>query len=210
MPTTESNSTLHPATEHGTTTHVPSPVQTEPGILVHPAADRQMAVEHWLACAHWDGPEEAHREWQEHGAALLSLGTLFSAVRIPGFMVTALAHGWTDPAEVDPWLARTLEGGPVISDWRFRRYYALVPASMPATWKAQFDAWGVDDVDVLGRDTYLGVPSPAATEYNPRRYDGYWAVPMASAAELCAPLVVARFIAAGVHRVRELGEATCD
>lgn len=185
---------------------IPAPVQAGAGVLVHPSADRQLAVEHWLACAHRAGPEEALREWQEQGAALLQLGVLFSAVRIPGSMVTALAHGWTDPAEVDPWLARTLEGGPVISDWRFNRYYALVPASMPATWKAQIDSWGVDCVAVLGRDTSMALPSPAATEYDPNLYDGYWAVPMASPAELCEPLVVARFIAAGVGRLRELGE----
>ncbi|WP_063725457.1 hypothetical protein [Streptomyces sp. Tu 6176] len=29
----------------------------------------------------------------------------------------------------------------------------------------------------------------------------YWSVPMASPAELCAPLTVARLIAAGVHRM---------
>lgn len=31
--------------------NVPSPVQTEPGVLVLPVADQQLAVAHWLACA---------------------------------------------------------------------------------------------------------------------------------------------------------------
>lgn len=183
------------------------PVDAGPGILVHPSADRQLAVEHWLACAH-PNPRQARREWGESGSALLPLGILFSAVRIPGPMVTALTHGWTDPAKVDRWLAHTLESGPVICDWRFNRYYALVPASMPTTWKQQFDDWHVDDVDCLGRDTYLAVPGVTATEYDPQRYDGYWAVPMASPAQLCEPLVVARMVAAGIHRLADLEETT--
>lgn len=139
---------------------------------------------------------------------MLQLGTLFSAVRIPGSLITALAPGCTTPGEIDQWLAEVLNGGPVIADRRFHRYYALVPTSMPATWKQQFDDWRVDNVDCLGQDTYLGVPSVTATEYDPQNCDGYWAVPMASPAQLCEPLVVARMVAAGVHRLTDLEEVT--
>lgn len=180
------------------------PVEPGPGIRIHLGSDRQLAVEHWLMAAH-PHPGDVREEWEDHQVALLPLGGLFSAVRIPGDLVTALAHGRSEPSEVDPWLARQLEGGPVICDRRAtRRYYVLVPAGMSRSWRPQITTWGVEDVDVLGRDSYLGVPRPGA---GPER-DTYWAVPMASAGELCTPLLVARLVAAGRHRLTELDRTT--
>ncbi|MYR60232.1 hypothetical protein GTY54_29705 [Streptomyces sp. SID625] len=175
------------------------PVEAAPGVLVHPAADRRLAAEHWLLSTRPD-VRQARLEWAEHGAALLPLGTLFSAVRIPAVLVQALA-GSSTLAEIDAFLAEALHGDPVICDPRWGTYYALVPASVPATWRGAVDDWRSQDVECLGRGTYLGVPSLSATSCRGVGAGSYWSVPMASPAELCAPLTVGRLIAAGVHRM---------
>ncbi|MFD5754583.1 hypothetical protein ACFWIZ_04805 [Streptomyces sp. NPDC127044] len=178
------------------------PVEPEPGMLVHTRADRQLAAEHWLLSTH-PAPSNARAEWDKHGVALLPLGTLFSAVRIPGRLLLALV-GSEELRAVDVFLGQVLDGGPVICDPHGHRYYALVPASMPATWHQAAEEWRAAlDVDVLGRGTYLGVPRMDALEVSPQGCVSYWAVPMASAATLCAPLAVARLIAAGQHRISE-------
>lgn len=174
------------------------PVETAPGVLVHPAADRRLATAHWLLStlpAH--GRNRARTEWAEMGVAMLPLGTLFSAVRIPGRLVRALTGPLT-LTETDAVLADALRGGPVICDPHRPSYYALVPASMPRTWKDAATEWDEVDVVVLGRDTVLGVPRLDATEPNPA-LSSYWSVPMDSPGELCAGLAVARLIAAGRH-----------
>ncbi|MET9142465.1 hypothetical protein [Streptomyces sp. NPDC004042] len=175
------------------------PVEAAPGVLVHPAADRRRATEHWLLSTRPD-VQQARLEWREHGAALLPLGTLFSAVRIPATLVQTLA-GTTVLPEIDAYLAEALHGDPVICDPRWGTYYALVPASMPATWRGTVDDWRSQDVECLGRGTYLGVPPLSATSFRGVGAGSYWSVPMASPAELCAPLTVARLIAAGAHRM---------
>lgn len=178
-----------------------SPVQTEPGVLVHPGADRQLATEHWLLSTLTDRKRAAARmEWKERGATLLPMGTLMSAVRIPARLVLAATGGAFPSGEVDQILGTVLEGGPVICDPGNTRYYALVPASVPRTWTDALDDWRPLDVDCLGRGSGLVVP-----RLNLTRYQGhsslYWSVPMSSAAALCAPLRVARLIAAGVHEL---------
>lgn len=182
------------------------PVETDPEALVHTTADRRLATEHWLlsTCAP-AGRDRARTEWQTHGVALLPLGTLFSAVRLPGALVQALAAS-RDPEDIDPFLEEALKDGPVICDPQGSRYYALVPASVPRTWRKAVDDWRAHDVDCLGRESYLGVPRVDAVEYQP--YGSYWAVPMSSAALLCGPLDVARLIAAGVHRLAELEQTS--
>ncbi|MGW4023815.1 hypothetical protein [Streptomyces sp. NPDC005009] len=165
---------------------------------MHLAADRRLAVEHWLLSAH-SCPSRAREEWQEHGIALLPLGTLFSAVRIPGRLVSAAAET-ADPQETDAFLDEVLDGGPVICDAYGLRYYALVPSSVPVTWRAAAEDWRAQDVDCLGRGTYLGVPRLDVVDQPAYGSGSYWAVPMPSAAALCAPLSVARLIAAGAHR----------
>ncbi|AMW11597.1 hypothetical protein A4E84_20125 [Streptomyces qaidamensis] len=173
------------------------PVHAAPGVLVHPAADRRLATEHWLLStlpAH--GRARARLEWEQHDVAMLPLGTLFSAVRIPGRLVVALTAS-TEAAQLDAFLGEALDGGPVICDPHHERYYAVVPASMPTTWHVAVDEWRTSDVDCLGRGSYLGVPRPDVAGA-PRRTT-YWSVPMDSAAALCRPLAVARLIAAGRH-----------
>ncbi|MGI3198458.1 hypothetical protein ACRJ4B_15875 [Streptomyces sp. GTA36] len=177
------------------------PVRTDEGVLVHPAADRRLAMEHWLLSTRPD-PRQARLEWAEHGAALLPLGTLFSAVRIPAALVQALV-GSTERETLDAFLGEALDG-PVIADPRFETYHALVPASVPVTWRGAADDWRTQDVEVLGRGTYLGVPRLASNRFRSYEAGLYWAVPMSSPAMLCAPLTVARLIAAGAHRLAEL------
>nr|WP_205615194.1 hypothetical protein [Streptomyces harenosi] len=174
------------------------PVRTEQGALVHTAEDRRPAAGHWLLSAH-PRPGYARAEWQANGVVLLPLGTLFSAVRIPGRLVQAVAAG-TEPEVIDAVLREVLDGGPVICDPHRPRYYALVPASMPRTWRRAADDWRVADVDCLGLGTYLGVPRLDAVE-PAAGTASYWSVPMRSAGVLCAPLKVARLIAAGVHQL---------
>lgn len=182
------------------------PVDAGPGVLVPVTADRHLATEHWLLTT-LDGPYRnlARLEWQEHGVALLPLGTLFSAVRLPGRLVEAAA-GDQATADVDAYLAGSLDGGPVIHDPYGQRYYALVPPTVPVTWKKEVDDWRTVDVDCLGRGTYLGVPRVTATRGAQVRAS-YWSVPIGSAALLCAPLTVARLIAGGRHRMSQEPEA---
>nr|WP_205615262.1 hypothetical protein [Streptomyces harenosi] len=175
------------------------PVRTEQGALVHTDADRRPAAERWLLSAH-PQPGQARTEWQTDHVVLLPLGTLFSAVRIPGRLVQAVAAS-TSPEEIDAVLDEVLDRGPVICDPRGPRYYALVPASVPRTWDQAADDWQVADVDCLGRGTYLGVPRLDAVQ--PSGTATYWSVPMPSAGVLCSPLKVARLIAAGVHHLSE-------
>lgn len=172
------------------------PVEPESGVLVHSSADRRLAAEHWLlstlpAPSH----ERARTEWQEHGVAMLPLGTLFSAVRIPGSLVrTALCAPRLAAGDIDALLAEVLEGGPVVCDPQQNRYYALVPASMPRNWHKAADEWRPMGVGCLGRDTMLGVPPLQRVE--PQPLSSYWSVLMSSAGVLCNPLHVARLIAA--------------
>ena len=182
------------------TTQALSPVETEPRVLVHPMADRRLASEHWLlATLPASHRSRARQEWLQHEVTLLPLGSLFSAVRIPGALVAALARS-TEPERLDEFLRETLDGGPVICDPHFLRYYALVPASMPRTWHQALDDWRTQDVDCLGRGSYLGVPRPDAVEWARPRAT-YWSVPMDSPAALCAPMDVARLIATGWRHV---------
>ncbi|AJP02444.1 hypothetical protein TU94_14115 [Streptomyces cyaneogriseus subsp. noncyanogenus] len=176
------------------------PVKTEQGAFVHTDADRRLAAEHWLLSAH-PQPGYARVQWQTDDVVLLPLGTLFSAVRIPGRLVQAVAAS-TKPEEIDAILNEVLDRGPVICDLRGPRYYALVPASVPRTWHQAANDWRVADVDCLGRGAYLGVPRLDAAQPTSGTTT-YWSVPMPVAGVLCSPLKVARLIAAGAHRLFE-------
>ncbi|MGW4106098.1 hypothetical protein [Streptomyces sp. NPDC004976] len=173
------------------------PVEAGPGVLVHPSADRRLAVEHWLAAAH-RRPSQARHEWRTTGMTLLPLGTLFSAVRLPARVVYAVLGRRFPSRDLDVLLDGVFEGGPVICDPAGHRYYALVPARMPVTWHEAADDWREDDVECLGHGAYLGIPAPSRTECIPGMAS-YWSVPMSSAGQLCAPLNVARLIAAARH-----------
>ncbi|MFF5518809.1 hypothetical protein [Streptomyces coeruleorubidus] len=173
-------------------------IRAEPGVFIHSTADRRLATEHWLlATLPTPLRDRARREWQRHRVAMLPLGGLFSAVRIPECLLVALSPS-AEAGCLDDFLVEALGGGPVICDPRFSRYYALVPASMPATLHQMAEEWRALDVDCLGHGSYLGVPRPDAV--NPEHaLASYWSVPMDSAAVLCTPLAVARLIAAGRH-----------
>ncbi|GAA2317598.1 hypothetical protein GCM10010234_74660 [Streptomyces hawaiiensis] len=174
------------------------PIEAAPGVLIHPIADRRLASEHWLlATLPAPSRDRARLEWDQHQVTLLPLGTQFSAVRIPGHLLVALT-GITEAPKLDQFLRETLDGGPVICDPHFRRYYALVPASMPRTWHQAFDDWRAMDVDCLGRGSYLGVPRVDAVQWTRPRAT-YWSAPLDSPSMLCSPVEVARLIAAGRH-----------
>lgn len=164
-------------------------------------ADRRSAAEQWLLSGH-PFPEQARKEWQEQRITLVPLGVRFSAVRIPGRLVHAVAAA-TEAQEVDAFLDEALAGGPVICDPHGLRYYALVPGGMPSTWGAAADDWRAQHVDCLGRGTYLGVPRPDIVESAGHTNPSYWSVPVPPTATFCPPLSVARLIAAGARRMAE-------
>ncbi|GGK63639.1 hypothetical protein [Streptomyces flaveus] len=173
-----------------------TPVEPEPGVLVHTRADRELAIVHWLLAAA-GRHTEARMQWAEHGIALLRCGTLFSAIRIPEVIVHAAA-GTEEADKVDAYLAEALLQGPVIRDPRQGRYYALVPASTAARWRAP-------DTDCLGRGWHLGVPRPGVNRDAPDVWCPYWSVPMPSPGELCSAGAVAQLVATG--RYRQASEA---
>lgn len=180
--------------------------EADTDVQVCTTAERRLAAEHWLLSTLPEaGRERARVEWQAYGVALLPCGTLFAAVRLPGPLVHAVAAS-TTPADVDAVLDEALQGGPVICDQYRQRYYVLVPASVSRTWRDAAKDWRRDNVEVLGRESYLGVPRVEATEGHPTA-ESYWAVPMESAGVLCTPLRVARLIAAGVHQLAEAAKA---
>ncbi|MFJ3512884.1 hypothetical protein [Streptomyces luteogriseus] len=176
------------------------PTGVEPGVLIHPNAGRRLATEHWLL-ANLPPPlrDRARWEWQQYRVAMLPLGGLFSAVRIPECLLAPLSTS-TESGGLDEFLAEALDGGPVICDPRFSRYYMLVPAGMPATLHQMAEAWRALDVGCLGSGSYLGVPRLDAVNRD-LGLASYWSVPMGSTAVLCTPLTVARLIAAGRHCV---------
>lgn len=177
------------------------PVESAPGALVHTGADRRLAVEQWLLSTlprpSWD---RARMEWQSHGVTLLPLGTLFAAVRIPERVVHVVSR-IDDPAMNSHFLGAALDDGPVICDPKSGRYYALVPASM-AQWHKAARIWHtVLGVEILGRDTVLGVPPLDSVGLNQRTRASYWTRPMSSAGVLCDPHAVARLIAAAARQL---------
>ncbi|XUL90983.1 hypothetical protein ACQ86D_33770 [Streptomyces galilaeus] len=170
---------------------------------MHTSFERRLAVEHWLlSTVPGMGRDRARMEWREHAVTMLPLGTLFSAVRLPGDLVLAAACSGWDPEQVDAFLDETLDGGPVICDPHQRRFYVLVPASMPDKWRKAAEEWRPLGVECLGHGTILGVPRVDATESSADVYASYWSVPMSSAGVLCAAVDAARLIAAGQRELR--------
>ncbi|MEU3290140.1 hypothetical protein [Streptomyces longwoodensis] len=188
-------------------TPAPAPAETPPGVSVHPGADRRLATEHWLLSTlpTSQARAKARCQWSEHGLAMLPLGGLMSAVRIPAAMVQALARKTSLPA-TDTFLAHALKGGPVICAMHGgRRYYVLVPGRVPQTRHDLVAQWARQDIECLGRGAYLGVPPPDQDHYAPATQASYWSVPMESAGALCLPRTVAQFISAGGHALGQPG-----
>ncbi|WP_240678199.1 hypothetical protein [Streptomyces griseoviridis] len=151
-------------------------------------ADMDGLISDWLARAH-PVPRQAHLEWSEQGVALLPLGRLFAAIRLPGELVYA-AVGSADTDRVAAAL-RTRLKGPVIHDRRVAgvTYYSLI------NWGAGVIACmeRAEDAPCLGEGTYLGVPridrqEPPGT---------YWVVPPRYDGDLCRPKDVRSLVAAG-------------
>ncbi|MFF9177877.1 hypothetical protein [Streptomyces sp. NPDC014793] len=182
-------------------------VDRGPAELVRLRVGHRLAVADWLLSALSESSRRrAIEEWERHGLAVLPLGTLFSAVRLPGSLVLAVCGESMPSEEADQFLDEALDGGPVICDPRGHRYYALVPASMPRTWHQAAEEWRTREVDCLGRWVYLGVPRPDVDQPDAASAS-YWSVPLASAATLCRPLTVARLIAAGWQALGKAADA---
>ncbi|WP_143064632.1 hypothetical protein [Streptomyces colonosanans] len=157
--------------------------------------ERDLAVSHWLLSAAVEGLTRSSAQWREQGVALLAAGTLFAAIRIPGDLMRAAAETDEEQA-VDDFLRRALEGGPLFRDRISDAYYALVPASTARRWNAR--AWP-PGAEFLGRDYYIGVPTP-----DPERQQGraYWCVPMDSPGQLGDPRSVWAVVQRGYARHR--------
>jgi len=152
------------------------------------SADMDRLIAQWLARAH-PVPEQARAEWATQGVALLPLGKLFCAVRLPGDLVSAAVSSAAADQVADA-LAKLLQG-PVIHDHRSTgaTYYALI------NWGAgviqQMDQ--NDDAPCLSTGTYLGVP-----RIDRREPPGtYWVVPPRYDGDLCRPGAVRSLIAKG-------------
>ncbi|KUF13344.1 hypothetical protein [Streptomyces silvensis] len=137
------------------------------------------AIRCWLARAH-PSPRQAESEWANGGVAMLPLGKLFDAVRVPGQLIHA-AVGSDDPHTVDEALSNWLRG-PVIRDTRIGSgsYYVLVPPD--SQWEGPAPR--------LREGTYLTVPrigrqmSPVTS----------WAVPPPRRGQLCDPAHLAALL----------------
>ncbi|MEU6993145.1 hypothetical protein ABZ953_21110 [Streptomyces sp. NPDC046465] len=104
----------------------------------------------WLARAQQE-PQQAHREWQERGSALLPLGKRFNSVCLPAPIVYAGVG--TDDLDV---VARTLAEllcGPVIHNAPQNTYYALVEKYPTARWAYP------DEAPMLGTGHFLSIPA---------------------------------------------------
>ncbi|MFI1226083.1 MULTISPECIES: hypothetical protein [unclassified Streptomyces] len=151
-------------------------------------AERLLATEHWLLAAAEDR-HQAVTAWAGGGLALLRCGGTFAAARIPAARVQAAAIS-AEPQEIDRYLAKRLEGGPVICDRAASWYYVLVPASTARRWT-------VSGSTCLGIGASLGVPRPGTTAASDARV--YWSVPMDSPGMLCHPAAVTGTVTAGIQ-----------
>ncbi|MFJ5265910.1 hypothetical protein ACIQAC_36155 [Streptomyces sp. NPDC088387] len=154
-------------------------------------ADRVRGVEAWLLLA---APDEgkARAEWEKKGAAILTCGTLFTAVRIPGSIVRAAA-GTVDPETVDRFLREAVDGGAVFAVEGLHVYYALVPGG------TAYD-WFVPGADCLFRGVRIGVPAVRLTEYAPGVQ--YWASPMDNPGDLCTVDKVEALVLTGWRQLK--------
>ncbi|KUF17245.1 hypothetical protein AT728_15555 [Streptomyces silvensis] len=147
-----------------------------------PAADwqRPAGTSTWLARAH-PVPRQAEAEWANSGVALLPLGVLFDAIRVPGRLIHTAA-GSDDRNVVaqalDAWLH-----GPVVRDARTGSgcYYVLIAPD--TVWEGAADR--------LSTGTYLGVPR-VGRQVSPVTF---WAVPPQDPGQLCDPAHLAALLA---------------
>ncbi|MGW0862400.1 hypothetical protein [Streptomyces sp. NPDC002611] len=128
-------------------------------------------------------------EWDSAAKlAMIPLGRLFDAVRIPEGVVHA-ATGSEEPSIIAAGLSRCLNG-PVIHDPGFGRYYALVPPGTAKEWPSPL-------AECLTEGTFLGVPPVHRAELTELRQASYWSVPMSRAGALCRAADVLALVVAG-------------
>ncbi|AVV46479.1 hypothetical protein PYK79_11135 [Streptomyces sp. ID05-04B] len=168
--------------------HTPSSVQMDP------STDPEETAADWLLRTL---PEQAQARilalWQRKLTAMLPLGEGLSAVRIPSAPLRALTgQPETPSAAIDEYLARVLEGGPVICDPASLHYYVIVPSGLPAAWHRAAAAWREVGIIYQGEGSWMGAPGPARDVLDPDTYSLYWAVPLADPPMPCDPLAVAR------------------
>lgn len=161
------------------------------------AAERALALEHWLLSATGD-QESARVEWAGMGVAMLRCGTLFSAVRMPADWIEAAA-GSRAPENIAAYLNQALNGGAVFVDTTCRWFYFLVPAST-------CDRWNVPGTMCLGPDTYLGVPRPGEW-HGVRTARSYWCVEMDGPAALCVPNAVMQLAVHARYRMAQADDS---
>ncbi|GHF72561.1 hypothetical protein GCM10018787_21480 [Streptomyces thermodiastaticus] len=151
---------------------------------------RESAVAEWLLAAAED-PRSARAQWAAQDVALLVCGRQFTAVRLPGELVRAAAGGEDqDENDLNAFLGRALEGGPVTRDRSADHYFALVPVT--TEWPESNPVFPA--VEHLHRGWYLGVPAVDRTKPYGR---AYWSVPMRTPGCLCDPLLVRSLVRRG-------------
>jgi hypothetical protein len=177
------------APSHTSTTHHPPD-----GVLLHPR-ERERSVQSWLLLAA-QGAEQALREWDKGGVALLKCGRLFAAVAVNAEIIHAAA-GTTGPQTVNAFLREQLHGGPVFADQQNRRYYALVPPD--TSHRPEWQGRRYVGVQLLDGDWLMGVPRLECTD--PEMHWSYWCVPMDRPGTLCDADAVARLVTYGRDRL---------
>lgn len=149
----------------------------------------------WLADSYGQ-PEQVRAEWRDRGVALIPIGRIFDAIRLPEPVVFAATDTEEQDYEhADAALAECL-GGPVIHDGHGRNYYAIVPAGTVAEWR--YSGLGVE---CLGPETHFGVPAVDIQGYDPT-HPNYWAT-LGGPSRYCAPESVALLVCLGAARLAE-------
>lgn len=144
------------------------PSAVHPLTTVGSTGVNRTSMAEWLASSH-PNPEQAWAEWQDRGIAVIPVGHLFGAVRIPEAVVYAAVES-TDSDDVGVTLAQHLNG-PVIHDARGRNYYVLVRPEARVNWGP-----AILGVEHLATHTHLGVPAMDRCEHT-ERTPIYWACP---------------------------------
>ncbi|BBA98382.1 hypothetical protein RVR_4539 [Actinacidiphila reveromycinica] len=159
--------------------------------VVTTQAERTLAAGHWLLAA---APlrAQAQAEWEEHGAAWLKPGVLFSALSIPAEVLHA-AVGLDSPQACAGPLTEVLEDGPLFfrpDEFQGRgSYTALVPARVARL------RVPLPGVVTLPQCALLLVPAPNRTE--PANGGPWWVTPLNGPGLLCSPERVAALAGLG-------------
>lgn len=139
----------------------------------------------WLAAAH-ERPGAARQAWLEGARALLRVGVVWDAVKVPASIIYRLADS-AGPDHIQRILAEHGASGPTIAD-PGRAYYLLVPAGTAAN-------WATHGAECLGAACYLSVPAPS--RLGPP--ETHWlTTPDGTGRDLCNPAAVAGLVRAAL------------